>query len=225
MPTYRIAPSLLSADFARLGEEAEQAIAAGADMLHLDVMDQHFVPSLTVGPLVCSALRRHGIQIPIDVHLMTRPVDSLVSAFAKAGATRIAFHPECSDHIDRSLALIRNSGCSPGLALNPATSLHVLDHLLDRLDFVLIMSVNPGFAGQPFLASSLDKISRAQTLFKTAGRDISIAVDGGIKPDNIASIAQAGADTFIVGSAIFETPDYANAIRDLRHRLGTLSDE
>jgi len=219
MLNYQIAPSLLSADFARLGEEAERVLAAGGDLLHLDVMDQHFVPPLTVGPLVCRALRKHGIKAPIDVHLMARPVDSLITEFAKAGASSISFHPECSDHIDRSMTLIQSQGCKVGLALNPATPLSTLDHLLDRLDFILIMSVNPGFAGQPFLPSAIDKIKKTRALIEKTGRQITLAVDGGIKADNIAKVAAAGADTFIAGSAIFEQPDYAAAITALRTAL------
>lgn len=219
MQTYKITPSLLSADFARLGEEARDVLAAGGDHLHLDIMDQHFVPPLTVGPLVCRALRQYGIQAPIDVHLMTRPVDNLIIEFAKAGASSISFHPECSDHIDRSVALIQSLGCKAGLALNPATPLSVLDHLLDQLDLILIMSVNPGFAGQPFIPSSLNKIRKTRALINMTGKAMALAVDGGIKADNIAAVAAAGADTFIAGSAIFEQSDYAAAIAALRTPL------
>lgn len=219
MPNYQIAPSLLSADFARLGEEAQRVLAAGGDMLHLDVMDQHFVPPLTVGPLVCQALRQYGIKAPIDVHLMTRPVDNLIIEFAKAGASTISFHPECSDHVDRSVSLIQSQGCKAGLALNPATPLSILDHLMDRLDFILIMSVNPGFAGQPFLTSTLDKLKKTRALISQTGRKISLAVDGGIKADNIAKVAAAGADTFVAGSAIFGQPDYAAVISAMRKSL------
>jgi len=219
MPHYRIAPSLLSADFARLGEDAAKVLAAGGDMLHLDVMDQHFVPPLTVGPLVCQALRSYGITAPIDVHLMTRPVDRLISDFADAGASAISFHPECSEHIDRSLALIRDKGCKAGLALNPATPLTLLDHLMDRLDFILIMSVNPGFGGQAFIPSALSKIKKTRFLIEAAGKNISLAVDGGVKTDNIAEIASAGADTFIAGSAIFDQPDYSAVIKSMRRAL------
>lgn len=219
MPNYKIAPSLLSADFARLGEDAKNVLTAGGDILHFDVMDQHFVPSLTVGPLVCKALRQYGILAPIDVHLMTRPVDNLITAFAEVGATSISFHPECSDHIDRSLELIRSSNCQAGLALNPATPLTVLDHILDKLDFILIMSVNPGFGGQSFISSSLDKIKKTHALIKASGKKIRLAVDGGINLTNIAAVASAGADTFIAGSAIFGTPDYQTTISNLRQAL------
>lgn len=217
MQNFLILPSLLSADFARLGEEAKAVIDAGADMLHLDVMDNHYVPNLTVGPLVCEALRKYGITAPIDVHLMTNPVDRLIVDFANAGATNITFHPEASDHVDRSLDLIRKHGCKAGLALNPATSLHCLDYVLDKIDLVLVMSVNPGFGGQSFISSALDKISNLKTLIKS--RNIRIAVDGGIKTENIAQVAQAGADMFIAGSAIFNHKDYAGVISDMRKQL------
>lgn len=219
MRDFLILPSLLSADFARLGEEAQAVIDAGGDMLHLDVMDNHYVPNLTVGPLVCEALRRYGIKAPIDVHLMTNPVDSLIIDFANAGATNITFHPEASDHVDRSLALIRKQGCKAGLALNPATTLHCLDYLLDKIDMILIMSVNPGFGGQSFIPSSLNKIAKARDLFHSHGVDIRIAVDGGIKTDNIAQVAKAGADMFIAGSAIFGQSDYAGVIAKMRKEL------
>lgn len=219
MPDFKIAPSLLAADFARLGQEAERVLKAGGDLLHLDVMDQHYVPPLTVGPLVCSALRRYGIDAPIDVHLMTRPVDALINAFGEAGASSIAFHPECSDHIDRSLALIRSHGCKAGLALNPATPLSVLDHVMEAIDFILIMSVNPGFGGQRFIPASLEKIQKTRERIHASGRKIALAVDGGIKADNIASVAKAGADTFIAGTAIFSQPDYAEAIQTMRLAL------
>lgn len=219
MRNYQILPSLLSADFARLGEEAQAVLDAGADMLHLDVMDNHYVPNLTVGPLVCEALRKYGITAPIDVHLMTRPVDRLIVDFAKAGATNITFHPEASDHVDRSLNLIRKHGCKAGLSLNPATTLHCLEYVLDKLDLILIMSVNPGFGGQSFIASALDKIKQAKEWITTRGLDIRIAVDGGVKTENIQQIAQAGADMFIAGSAIFNQPDYANVISEMRAQL------
>ncbi|VVC76638.1 Ribulose-phosphate 3-epimerase [Aquicella siphonis] len=219
MQDYLILPSLLSADFARLGEEAEAVIDAGADMLHLDVMDNHYVPNLTVGPLVCEALRSYGIKAPIDVHLMTKPVDRLIIDFAKAGATNITFHPEASDHVDRSLALIRQHGCKAGLALNPATSLHCLEYVMDKLDLILIMSVNPGFGGQTFIPSALDKISRVRELVTSHDLTVRIAVDGGVKTENIGQIAQAGADMFIAGSAIFNQPDYAEVISTMRKQL------
>lgn len=219
MHDFLILPSLLSADFAKLGEEAKAVIDAGADMLHLDVMDNHYVPNLTVGPLVCEALRKYGIQAPIDVHLMAKPVDRLIVDFANAGATNITFHPEASDHIDRSLALIRKHGCKAGLALNPATTLNCLEYVLDKLDLILIMSVNPGFGGQSFIPSALDKISNAKKLINQHDLEIRIAVDGGVKTDNIAQIAAAGADMFIAGSAIFNQPNYAKVIADMRHAL------
>lgn len=219
MRDYKIAPSLLSADFARLGEESDKVLQAGADMLHLDVMDNHYVPNLTVGPLVCEALRKYGIKVPIDVHLMVKPVDQLIIDFANAGATHITFHPEASEHIDRSLSLIQKHGCKAGLALNPATTIHYLDHVLDKMDLVLIMSVNPGFGGQSFIPSSLDKIRKIRELFRLNNKNIRIAVDGGVKADNIASIAQAGADMFIAGSAIFNQPDYAHVIKTMRENL------
>ena len=211
----RIAPSLLSADFARLGEEVRAVAAAGADLIHLDVMDNHYVPNLTVGPLVCAALRPHT-RLPIDVHLMVRPVDELVVQFAKAGANLISFHPEASEHVDRTLALIREQGCKAGLALNPATPLSWLDHTLDRLDWVLVMSVNPGFGGQSFLGSALTKIAAVRERIAASGRDIWLQVDGGIKIDNIAAAARAGADTFVAGSAIFGAGDYAATIGAMR---------
>lgn len=219
MRDYLIAPSLLSADFAKLGEEANAVLAAGADMLHLDVMDNHYVPNLTVGPLVCQALRNHGIQSPIDVHLMVKPVDRMIVDFAKAGASLITFHPEASDHVDRSLALIREHGCKAGLALNPSTSLHCLDYVLDKIDLVLVMSVNPGFGGQQFIPVSLEKIKQLRELIAMSGKDIRLAVDGGIKTDNIYDVAQAGADMFIAGSAIFTQPDYAKVIGAMRNEL------
>lgn len=222
MRDFQILPSLLSADFARLGEEAQAVLDAGADMLHLDVMDNHYVPNLTVGPLVCEALRRYGIKAPIDVHLMTSPVDRLITDFAEAGATNITFHPEASDHVDRSLALIRKHGCKAGLALNPATNLSCLEYVLDKLDMILIMSVNPGFGGQSFIPSALDKISHARALFAERGANVRIAVDGGIKASNIASVAKAGADMFIAGSAIYSQPDYAVVIEEMRKELASV---
>lgn len=217
--SYIIAPSLLSADFARLGEEAQAVLDAGADMLHLDVMDNHYVPNLTVGPLVCQALRNYGIKAPIDVHLMVSPVDRLIDDFANAGASNITFHPEASQHVDRSLSLIRSHGLNAGLALNPATSLDCLDYVLDKLDLILIMSVNPGFGGQGFIPSALDKIKRARELFDQGKHETQIAVDGGVKTDNIADIAAAGATMFIAGSAIYGQKDYKKVIDDMRSQL------
>ena len=211
-----IAPSILSADFSRLGAEVEAVLAAGADAVHFDVMDNHYVPNLTVGPLVCEALRKHGITAPIDVHLMVRPVDRLIADFAKAGATWISFHPEASDHIDRSIALIREQGCKPGLVLNPATPLSWLDHTLPQLDLVLLMSVNPGFGGQSFIPSTLGKIRAVRERIESSGRAVRLEVDGGIKVDNIGAVAAAGADTFVAGSAIFGSRDYAATVRAMR---------
>lgn len=222
MPDYQIAPSLLSANFAKLGEEADAVLKAGADMLHLDVMDNHYVPNLTVGPLVCAALRKHGITAPIDVHIMAKPVDQLIVDFANAGASNITIHPEASEHLDRSLALIRKHGCLAGLALNPATPLHCLDHILDKLDLILIMSVNPGFGGQHFIPSALEKIKRVKTLISANAHPIRLAVDGGIKVDNIDEVARAGADMFIAGSAIFNEPDYALVIANMRKQLAAI---
>lgn len=219
MSDYLIAPSLLSADFARLGEEAANVLKAGGDMLHMDVMDNHYVPNLTVGPLVCESLRNYGIKAPIDVHLMTRPVDRLITEFAKAGANYITFHPEASDHVDRSLELIRKHDCKAGLALNPATTLDCLAYVLDKIDIILIMSVNPGFGGQHFIPATLEKLKKARELITASGKKIRLAVDGGIKTDNIASVAQAGADTFIAGSAIFKHKNYAEVINAMRREL------
>lgn len=216
-----IAPSILSADFARLGAEVEAVLAAGADLVHFDVMDNHYVPNLTVGPLVCEALRRHGIVAPIDVHLMVRPVDRLVVDFARAGATWITFHPEASEHVDRTIGLIREHGCRPGLVLNPATSLSWLDHTLDKIDMVLVMSVNPGFAGQAFIPESLAKIAALRERIDRSGREVRLEVDGGIKVDNIAAAATAGADTFVAGSAIFGSADYAATVRAMRAAIAT----
>ena len=218
-PDYLIAPSILSANFARLGEEVDAVLAAGADVVHFDVMDNHYVPNLTIGPLVCEALRKHGVVAPIDVHLMVRPVDQLVSSFAAAGATYISFHPEASDHINRTIALIRELGCKPGLVLNPATPLNCLDYCLDDLDLVLIMSVNPGFGGQSFIPSSLDKLRAARKRIDASGRAIRLEVDGGVKIGNIAEIAAAGADMLVAGSAIFGSKDYKATIAAMRAAL------
>jgi ribulose-phosphate 3-epimerase len=214
-----IAPSILSADFARLGAEVDAVLAAGADLVHFDVMDNHYVPNLTIGPLVCQALRRHGIRAPIDVHLMVKPVDRIVPDFAAAGATYITFHPEASEHVDRTLELIREHGCQPGLVLNPATPLNWLDHTIDKLDMILLMSVNPGFPGQSFIAGTLAKIAAVRARIAASGREIRLEVDGGVKVDNIATIARAGADTFVAGSAIFGAPDYAATIRRMRAEI------
>ncbi len=219
MQNFLIAPSLLSADFANLGQEASTVLTAGGDILHLDVMDNHYVPNLTVGPLVCAALRKHGITAPIDVHLMAQPVDQLIVDFAKAGASYITFHPEASLHIDRSLALIREHYCKAGLAFNPATPLSYLDYVLDKIDLILIMSVNPGFGGQQFIPSALEKIAQARALIDASGKNIRLAVDGGINADNICTIAKAGADMFIAGSAIFTQPNYAKVIHEMRNEL------
>lgn len=217
-PTYRIAPSILSADFARLGEEVRNVVAAGADMIHFDVMDNHYVPNLTIGPLVCQAIRPH-VSVPIDVHLMVKPVDRIIPDFAKAGANIISFHPEASEHLDRSLQLIRDHGCKAGLAFNPGTSLHYLEHVMDKLDLILLMSVNPGFGGQSFIPHTLQKIAAVRKLIDASGRDIMLQVDGGVKTDNIAAIARAGADTFVAGSAIFGQPDYPGIINGMRREL------
>ncbi|HEY6985338.1 MAG TPA: ribulose-phosphate 3-epimerase [Rhodanobacteraceae bacterium] len=207
-----IAPSILSADFARLGEEVDAVIAAGAEWIHFDVMDNHYVPNLTIGPLICEALRKHGVKAPIDVHLMVRPVDRIVPDFAKAGATNISFHPEATEHIDRTIQLIKSSGCTAGLVFNPATPLSYLDYVLDKIDLVLLMSVNPGFGGQSFIQSALGKLNEVRARIDASGRAIRLEVDGGVKRDNIAEIARAGADTFVAGSAIFSEKDYRNVI-------------
>jgi ribulose-phosphate 3-epimerase len=214
-----IAPSILSADFARLGEEVNAVLAAGADVVHFDVMDNHYVPNLTIGPLVCEALRKHGVTAPIDVHLMVKPVDRIVPDFAKAGATYISFHPEASEHVDRTIELIRENGCKPGLVLNPATPLTYLDHTLKKLDLVLLMSVNPGFGGQKFIPDVLDKVRAVRKLIDASGRDIRLEIDGGVKVDNIGEIARAGADMFVAGSAVFGSADYKATISAMRAEI------
>lgn len=219
MRDFLIAPSLLAADFARLGEEADAVLKAGGDMLHFDVMDNHYVPNLTIGPLVCKALRNYGIKAPIDVHLMTKPVDRLITDFAKAGANYITFHPECSEHVNKSLDLIHQHGCKAGLALNPSTTLACLEYVLDQVDMILLMSVNPGFGGQQFIPTTLEKLKKARELITESGKQIRLGIDGGIKTDNIFAAANAGADTFIAGSAIFAQPDYAKVIAEMRQEL------
>jgi len=223
MSNFLIAPSILSADFARLGEEVENVLTAGADVVHFDVMDNHYVPNLTIGPLVCEALRDHGITAPIDVHLMVKPVDRIIPDFAKAGATWITFHPEASEHIDRSLQLIRDNGCKSGLVFNPATPLDYLTYVMDKVDVVLLMSVNPGFGGQSFIPSTLDKLREARRMIDESGYDIRLEIDGGVKIDNIGEIAAAGADTFVAGSAIFNTDDYKATIDAMRAELAKAS--
>ena len=214
-----IAPSILSADFARLGEEVVNVLNAGADIVHFDVMDNHFVPNLTIGPLVCEALRKHGVTAPIDVHLMIDPVDRIIPDFAKAGATYITFHPEASVHIDRTIQLIKDNGCKAGLVFNPGTPLHYLDYVLDKLDMILLMSVNPGFGGQSFIPSALDKLRQVRKIIDDSGFDIRLEIDGGVKTDNIREIKEAGADTFVAGSAIFGKPDYKQVIDEMRAEL------
>ncbi|MDE2347187.1 MAG: ribulose-phosphate 3-epimerase [Gammaproteobacteria bacterium] len=216
-----IAPSILSADFARLGEEVDAVLRAGADWIHFDVMDNHYVPNLTIGPLVCAALRKAGVTAPIDVHLMISPVDPLVPEFAKAGASYISFHPEATLHPDRTIQLIRDSGCRPGMVFNPATPLDWLDHEIDNLDLILIMSVNPGFGGQRFIPSALEKLTAARRRIRASGRDIRLEIDGGVKVENAAEVAKAGADTFVAGSAIFGSPDYASTIDAMRREIIT----
>ena len=215
-----ISPSILSADFARLGEDTQAVLDGGADWVHFDVMDNHFVPNLTIGPMVCTALRRYGITAPVDVHLMVQPVDDLIVEFAKAGASMITFHPEASTHVDRSISLIKENGCEAGLVLNPTTPLGVLDWALDKLDMVLLMSVNPGFGGQSFIPYVMEKISRVRAMIDATGRDIRLEIDGGVTVDNIGSLANAGVDTFVSGSAIFSTDDYAKTIAAMRQRIG-----
>ena len=222
MINFYIAPSILSADFARLGEEVDAVLTAGADIVHFDVMDNHYVPNLTIGPLVCDAIRKYGVKAPIDVHLMVKPVDRIVPDFAKAGATYITFHPEASEHVDRTLQIIRDNGCKAGLVFNPATPLSYLDHVMDKLDMILLMSVNPGFGGQSFIPSTLTKLRAVRSLIDESGFDIRLEVDGGVKTDNIAEIAAAGADTFVAGSAIFDAPDYKAAIDAMRAELAKL---
>lgn len=222
MTDYIIAPSILSANFARLGEEVEQVLNAGADWIHIDVMDHHYVPNLTFGPIVCAALRGHGITAPFDVHLMVSPVDALIESFAKAGASQITIHPEATQHLDRSLSLIRHYGCKAGVALNPASSLQHLRYVMDKIDCILIMTVNPGFGGQTFIPGLLHKISEAHTLRSLTHHEIRLEVDGGVTTENIAEIAKAGADTFVAGSAIFNSDDYAATIQSMRKALSTL---
>lgn len=229
MADFQIAPSILSADFARLGEEVDNVLKSGADIVHFDVMDNHYVPNLTIGPLVCEALRNHGITAPIDVHLMVKPVDRIIPDFAKAGATYITFHPEASDHIDRSLQLVRDSGCKSGLVFNPATPLSYLEYVLDKVDMVLLMSVNPGFGGQSFIPATLDKLRQARKMIDESGYDIRLEIDGGVKVDNIREIAEAGADTFVAGSAIFgaaadsDANVYDTVVGKMRDELGKVA--
>lgn len=219
MKDFLIAPSILSADFARLGEEVDNVLAAGADVVHFDVMDNHYVPNLTIGPMVCKALRKHGVTAPIDVHLMVKPVDRMIADFAEAGASIITFHPEASEHIDRSLQLIKSFGCKAGLVFNPATPLHYLDYVMDKLDVILLMSVNPGFGGQSFIPGTLDKLREVRKRIDASGLDIRLEVDGGVKTSNIREIAEAGADMFVAGSAIFNADDYPTVIKEMRAEL------
>lgn len=219
MKDFLIAPSILSADFARLGEEVDAVLAAGADVIHFDVMDNHYVPNLTIGPMVCQALRKHGVTAPIDVHLMVSPVDQLIVDFARAGASYITFHPEASNHVDRSLQLIRDQGCQSGLVFNPGSSIDCLQYLMDKVDIILLMSVNPGFGGQKFIPSSLKKLAQVRALIDASGLDIRLEIDGGVTVENIAGIGQAGADMFVAGSAIFNSPDYAATIAAMRSQL------
>ncbi|MEC4728487.1 ribulose-phosphate 3-epimerase [Shewanella sp. D64] len=225
MRPFLIAPSILSADFARLGADVDAVLNAGADVVHFDVMDNHYVPNLTIGPMVCQALRDYGVTADIDVHLMVKPVDRIIPDFAKAGATIITFHPEASEHLDRSLQLIKESGCKAGLVFNPGTPLHYLDHVMDKLDVILLMSVNPGFGGQSFIPSTLDKLRQVRKLIDDSGFDIRLEVDGGVKVDNIAEIAAAGADMFVAGSAIFSQPDYKTVIDEMRSELASIESE
>jgi len=222
MSQYLIAPSILSANFAKLGEEVDKVLESGADIVHFDVMDNHYVPNLTIGPMVCEALRKHGVTAPIDAHLMVKPVDDMIRSFIDAGATYITFHPEASDHIDRSLQLIKDGGCKAGLVFNPAAPLHYLDHVMDRLDMILLMSVNPGFGGQKFIPSTLNKLRQARKIIDDSGRDIRLEIDGGVTIKNIAEIAKAGADTFVAGSAIFNTDDYLATIQAMRAELASV---
>jgi ribulose-phosphate 3-epimerase len=219
MSAHWLAPSILSADFARLGEEVDAVVAGGADLIHFDVMDNHYVPNLTIGPPVCAALHKRGVKVPIDVHLMVRPVDALVPEFARAGAGFITFHPEASEHVDRTIGLIREHGCRPGLALNPATPLNWLDYTLEKLDLVLVMSVNPGFGGQQFIPGALRKLEQVRRRIEASGRAVRLEVDGGVKVENIQTCARAGADTFVAGSAIFGSADYAATLRAMRAEL------
>lgn len=223
MNPFLIAPSILSADFARLGEEVDNVLSAGADIVHFDVMDNHYVPNLTIGPMVCEALRKHGVTAPIDAHLMVKPVDDMIKRFIDAGATYITFHPEASDHIDRSLQLIKDGGCKAGLVFNPATSLHYLDHVMDKIDMVLLMSVNPGFGGQKFIPSTLEKLKQARAKIDAVDKNIRLEIDGGVTVQNIAEIAAAGADTFVAGSAIFNTDNYEATISAMRAELAKVS--
>lgn len=223
MRDYLIAPSILAANFAKLGEEVDNVLAAGADIIHFDVMDNHYVPNLTIGPMVCKALRDHGVTAPIDVHLMVSPVDGLIADFAEAGASYITFHPDASTHVDRSLQIIRDAGCKSGLVLNPAMGLESLKYVMDKVDMILLMSVNPGFGGQKFIPATIDKVREVRALIDSSGYDIRLEVDGGISGGNIAEIAAAGADTFVAGSAIFSQPDYKAVIDDMRTKLASVS--